>query len=73
MSLPEPVPPVIAKAYAALTEERQAKFDLAFKGGVPAELLATFLTTAASPVSASSIRTYRRAINLAAYSASEAR
>lgn len=63
MSLPEPVPPVIARALDRLTPTERELVEHAIEDGyATAELIAIALTEAGHPVSATTVRTYRRTI-----------
>lgn len=55
------LPPTLEAALLALSPEAQGRFIEHLKGGTSADYLADWLARSGKPVSASTIRTYRRA------------
>ena len=65
MRLPEPVPPVLSAALAALEPEARGKATARLiDRQVTAEALSHYFLLVGAPVSASTIRTYRRYIDV---------
>lgn len=67
MNLPEPVPPVLSTALAALEPEAREKATARLIDGQrTAEDLSHYFLLVGAPVSASTIRTYRRYMTMKA-------
>lgn len=60
--LPTPMPPVLSEALGKQSPERREAFAEHFLGGTPAEYLSDWLRRAGTPVGATTIKRYRRAV-----------